>query len=260
MTRFFAILIGILLLCGAVKAVQPALMAVPKKISVDGLERKFLLFVPAGASRALPVVVVLHGGGSNAVQMERYTQFDELAQREGFIAVYPDAVAGNWNDGRKNNFIKSQRENIDDVKFIRAVVDEVAKEHAIDRSRVFVTGISNGGIMSHRLACEASDLVTAIAPVAGAMTPEMTEKFRPEQPVSILMIHGDGDPIVPIAGGDIRIAKGQSRGRIIAAQDSLSKYVERTATAASQPSKRSTPIPKTARVWKSRNILTDPAA
>ena len=81
--------------------------------------------------------------------------------------------------------------------------------------------------MSHRLASEASDMVAGIAPVAAAMTPEMAENFRPKYPVSILIINGDGDPIVPFAGGDIRIAKGQSRGKIVSAHETLAKYVDR---------------------------------
>jgi polyhydroxybutyrate depolymerase len=227
MARVLIILVCVLTFCSVALAAEPAAVAVTKKITVDGLDRKYLLTVPKTARGALPVVVALHGGGSNASQMERYTKFDELAEREGFFVIYPDSIGGNWNDGRKNDFIKSQRENIDDVKFIRAAVDDVAKEHPIDRSRIFATGISNGGIMSHRLAREASDLVAAIAPVAASMTPEMAENFQPKYPVSILVINGDGDPIVPFAGGDIRFGKGQSRGRVVPANETVAKYVQR---------------------------------
>ncbi len=210
---------------------SPALMSAPtsteKTNSVDGLTRTYRLFVPAGAKEPLPVVVMLHGGGGSAAQMERYSKFDDSAQRDGFLVIYPEAVDGNWNDGRGMDFIRAQRENIDDVKFIRACIDEVAKDHKLDRSRIFATGISNGGLMSHRLAAEASDLVAGIAPVSGGLAPAIAERFNPKYPVSILIIQGDADPLVPIDGGEISLGFGRKRGKVIPTKDTLGKYLER---------------------------------
>jgi polyhydroxybutyrate depolymerase len=214
-------------ICSAIVAASPPAMSVEKTISVDGLSRKYLLFVPAQANNPSALLVVLHGGGSNARQMERYTQFDELAEREGFVVMYPESVGGNWNDGRKIDFIRAQRENIDDVKFIRAAVADLAKEIPIDRGRVFATGISNGAIMSHRLAAEASDVFAAVATVAGEMAPSVAEHFQPQYPVSVLIIHGDADPLVPISGGDVRVPGGRARGKVLGAKDTLAKYLAR---------------------------------
>ena len=138
-------------------------------VTVDGISRKYLVFAPKGFDKPLPVVLAFHGGGSKARQMERYTRFNDLAAKEGFLVVYPEAVDGNWNDGRGIEGVRAQQENIDDVKFVRTILDCMSKEHKIDRSRVFCTGISNGAFMSHRLATEASDVITAIAPVVGGM-------------------------------------------------------------------------------------------
>ncbi len=175
--------------------------AVEHTVTVDEITRKYLIFAPKGFDRPLPVVLAFHGGGSNARQMERYTRFNDLAAKEGFLIVYPEAVDGNWNDGRGIEGVRAQQEKIDDVKFVRTIVDRISKDHRIDRSRVVCTGISNGAIMSHRLATEASDLIAAIAPVAGGMAPAMAKKFHPDHPVSIMIIHGDADPLVPIHAG-----------------------------------------------------------
>lgn len=232
-TRLALFCLTIALLRVVVWAAVPAGEAVEKSIQVDGRERKFLVYVPApvaGAAADKPraLVLALHGGGGDGRQMERYTRLNQTAAAHGFIVVYPSAVEGNWNDGRGMEFIKAQKDNVDDVKFLRAVVDQIAGEVQVDRGRVFATGISNGGFMSHRLATEASDLVAAVAPVVGGMAPAMHEKFRPAHPVSILLIQGDADPLVPIAGGDVR-AFGKSRGKTVPIADALAKYVERNA-------------------------------
>ena len=101
------------------------------------------------------------------------------------------------------------------MKFIRAAVDQTTKDFPIDRSRVFATGISNGAIMSHRLAAEASDVFAAVATVAGEMAPSMAEHFQPQYSVSVLIIHGDADPLVPIGGGDVRVPGGRVRGQVL---------------------------------------------
>lgn len=213
------------LLSAPLRAEPPMPTSTEKVISVDGRSRHYRQFVPAGLAGPAPLVVVLHGGGSNARQMEGYTKFNDSAQREGMIVIYPDAIDGNWNDGRGMEFIRAQRENIDDVKFIRAAIDEADKNQKVDRTRIFATGISNGALMSHRLANDASDLVTAIAPVAGGIPEKMAEKFRPKNPISILIIQGDADPLVPIGGGQI-VVFSQNRGKVLPAKDALAKYLE----------------------------------
>ena len=199
-----------------------------KNITVDGLTRKYLVHAPSGAREPMPVVFILHGGGSGAWQMELYSNFNRVADREGFLAVYPSGVDGNWNDGRGVEGLRAQKEKIDDVKFLRMLVDELAKENKIDRGRVFATGISNGGFMSHRLAAEASDVFAGIAPVSGGLAPAIAEKFKPQYPVSILLIHGEADPIVPFAGGEVGFSGGRKRGKLIPTTEALAKYVARS--------------------------------
>jgi len=201
--------------------------AVEHSVTVDGMSRKYLVFAPKGFDKPLPVVQAFHGGGSNARQMERYTRFNDLAAKEGFLVVYPEAVEGNWNDGRGIEGVRAQKENIDDVNFVRTIVDRTSKDLKIDRSRIFCTGISNGAFMSHRLATEASDMIAAIAPVVGGMAPAMAKNFRPAYPVSILVIQGDADPLVPIRGGMVGFPRGRKRGQVVPTEETISLYMRR---------------------------------
>jgi polyhydroxybutyrate depolymerase len=206
---------------------EPPGTAIERSITVDGLKRKCLVFVPGKPKEPMPVVFVLHGGGGNARGTERYTQFNQAAEKVGFFVIYPDAVGSNWNDGRGVDSVVAPKQNIDDVKFLRLLLEAVARDHRLDRSRVFATGISNGAFMCHRLAAEASDMIAAIAPVVGGMAPAMAAKFKPEYSVSILIIQGEADPLVPIDGGDVGFPRGRKRGKVIPAKETLAKYLER---------------------------------
>jgi polyhydroxybutyrate depolymerase len=205
----------------------PAHAAEEHSLTVDGHERSYLFVSPANAAGPLPVVLAFHGGRGNARQMQRYTRFDALVDKENLVVVYPEALEGNWNDGRGVRIMRAQRDNIDDVKFVRALVDDLEKVCPIDRSRIFATGISNGAFISHRLAAEASDLVAAVAPVVGGMAPAILKKFAPEFPVSILIIQGDADPLIPIAGGGVAANLGPARGTLAPTAETLARYVKR---------------------------------
>jgi len=166
--------------------------------------RSYVVHVPPQAARgdALPLLLAFHGGGGQAEGFREYAGLDAVADREGFVVVYPDGSGRvgrrllTWNAGACCGF--AQREGVDDVAFARAVVDDVARRVAVDRTRVYATGHSNGAMMAYRVAAEASDLVAAIAPVGGAM---QVEAFAPARPVPVLHIHSVDDPRALYAGG-----------------------------------------------------------
>jgi len=158
--------------------------------------------------------------------MEGYGRFNGLAEKEKFVVAYPEAVDGNWNDGRGVQFIRAQRENIDDVKFVRMVIEDIGKQCKLDTSKVIATGISNGAFISHRLAAEASDVITAVAPVVGGMAPSIAKSFAPKYPVSLLVIQGDADPLVPIDGGYVGFRGGRRRGELVPTKDAVAKYLQ----------------------------------
>jgi polyhydroxybutyrate depolymerase len=154
----------------------------------DSLKRTFNIHIPASFDKTvqLPLVIALHGRGANGASMVFLTHkgFNKMADKDGFIMVYPDGIELNWNDGRMDEEAndRAHRENIDDVGFISALIDSLINDYNIDPKRVYVTGISNGAIMSYRLACELSDKITAIAPVDGISLPCFFLNVRPPDP------------------------------------------------------------------------------
>ncbi|HYD19015.1 MAG TPA: PHB depolymerase family esterase [Patescibacteria group bacterium] len=152
----------------------------------------------------LPVMMVLHGGGGNAKGMQVMTGMDGVADKNGFIAVYPEGYGSpmidsmrTWNAGTCCG--AAVRKDVDDVGYIGAVIDALSSTYKIDTRRVYATGHSNGAMMSYRLACEMSDRIAAIAPNAGQ------RGFSPcnlKRPVPVMHIHGTEDPCALYGGGD----------------------------------------------------------
>ena len=191
-------------------------------LTVDGRERTFVVQAPRPPRGKLPVVFFFHGGGGRGDGLAA-RGFREMVAKENLLAVYPSGWKNNWNDGRNAPRIEAQVEKVDDVKFVRAMVDDLEKRHSIDRSRVFATGVSNGGIFSHYLAAKAADLIAGIAPVIGGLAEPVAPTFKPSHPISLLVIQGEADLLVPIGGGPI--ANSERGGRVIATEEMLKKYL-----------------------------------
>jgi polyhydroxybutyrate depolymerase len=174
-------------------------------LTSDGLKRTYRLFIPPSLDqkRAAPLVVLLTCGPCTGDQMAELTNFDNHATVGGFIAVYPDpfpdadsAPTGAWNAGPCCG--DAWAKGVDDVAFIRRLLDRLITDYRIDTTRIFAVGLSAGAFMAYRLACELSDRIAAIASVSGVM---ITENCRPGRPVSVLEMHGTKDALVPYAGG-----------------------------------------------------------
>lgn len=199
-------------------------------ITEGGRERTFRLYVPAShhRSRPAPLFIALHGGGGTGAAMERLTDggLNRLAVRDGFIVVYPDGVERHWNDGRGVSDYRAHRENIDDVGFISALIDHLAQTHGIDRSRVYAAGISNGGLFSQRLARELAPRIAAIGVVAISMSDKIALMRAPARPVSVVLIPGTDDPLVPWAGGDLGFAGSRRKvGTVLSVAETVAAWV-----------------------------------
>lgn len=171
-----------------------------ESIEHDGLEREYLLFVPASYEEGtdVPLVFNFHGRGSTANEQFAYTLMTTLAAAEGFIVVYPNGMldatdTSFWNAGFGD-------EEVDDVGFTIAVLDEIVAEYSIDESRVYSTGMSNGGYFSYTLACAHSMRFAAVASVTGSMVFSELDNCNPERPVPIMQIHGTADAVVAYDG------------------------------------------------------------
>ncbi|WP_346862178.1 PHB depolymerase family esterase [uncultured Draconibacterium sp.] len=195
-------------------------------ISVDGMERYYELYVPSNYSQieTLPIVFVLHGGGGKASGMTRFTRgrFNELADRDGFIVVYPNGYQKSWNDGERDTLAAARRLNIDDVGFFESMIDDLDTKFSIDRKNIFACGISNGGFMVQRLAIERSGLFKALGVVAANMS-EDQQKSEPMNPVSAIFICGTADPLVPYNGGPVKVLQ-QVRGEVLSMEETLAYW------------------------------------
>lgn len=187
----------------------------------DGLVRTYLIARPADrAPRALPVVVLLHGGTQNAARAWRQTRLPQIAQRERFLLVAPNAMDGTWNDGRSVHLSGVNPRDVDDVGFIVALVAHLVDTGLADASRVYVTGASNGGFMTWRLACERGELVAAIAPVIATMPLDADGQCASAPALPVLSIFGTLDPLVPYDGSPTRTRTGEMTERRLSARQS----------------------------------------
>lgn len=181
-----------------------------------GRERSYIVHVPAGLEHPAPMVVALHGGGGTGKGFQEQNGMDVVADREGFLVVYPEGTGvlpnrlHTWNSGF-NCCGYALDNDVDDVGFLRAVIEDVAERTAVERGRVYMTGHSNGAMMSYRFAAEAADLVTAIAPVGGALS---VADPSPTRAIAVLHIHSADDPRALYDGGEGPPFPGTSRTHV----------------------------------------------
>jgi polyhydroxybutyrate depolymerase len=172
---------------------------ISRAIAVAGQTRTYLVHRPPtwSTDATWPLVINLHGGGGLASGVDRITHFNDAADRNRFIAVYPQGIDRHWDDGRSGGPAAGSN----DVQFIAALIDKLITEDHVDRKRVYATGLSNGAIFSERLGCALSDRIAAIAPVAGPLPVDIISACHPSRPPAVLLIHGTADPLVPYDGG-----------------------------------------------------------
>jgi polyhydroxybutyrate depolymerase len=175
-----------------------------------------MVHVPPGDPVGL--VLSLHGGGGTGIGQRGLTEFDAVADAHHLVVVYPDGYDKSWADGRGAS--PADRRHIDDVGFLVGLAGKLQSAYDIAPGHVFVTGMSNGGFMSNRLACDRADVFAAIAPVAGTLGASVT--CNPSRPVSVWAAHGTADPLVPFNGGAVRGRGGLSHS--ISAGGMVSKW------------------------------------
>ncbi|ATA29425.1 putative esterase lipoprotein [Mycobacterium lepraemurium] len=155
-----------------------------------GMDRTYMLHVPAGDPVGL--VLSLHAGGGTGIAQRGLTGFDAVADAHNLLVVYPDGYEKSWADGRGAS--PADRHHVDDVAFLVGLVTKLQNDYRVAPGNVFVTGMSNGGFMSNRLACERADVFAAVAPVAGTLGVGVA--CNPSRPVSVWAAHGTADPLV----------------------------------------------------------------
>jgi polyhydroxybutyrate depolymerase len=190
------------------------------ELTIGGLARTITLVLPP--DRPAPLLLALHGNSPDAGgwAMRDWTTFDK---QPGFTIAYPDGLGGCWADGR--GVTSADEAGVDDVAFLRGIIDWSAERHGTWPDRAVVAGISNGAFMAHRLALEASAQVAVLAAVAGGM-PASLHDTEPTHAVSALLIHGTADPVSPIEGGYSRHLgpNGELRGRTLSLGETASRW------------------------------------
>ena len=196
----------------------------------DGLTRLYRVYVPTtySPSRPMPLVFSFHGGGGNMDYQANDSYYGQISKSEqsGYIFVFPNGFSklksgkvASWNAG--NCCAAARDQNVDDVGFVRELIKRLSNRLTINPQRIFASGMSNGGMMTYRLACELSDVFKAIASVAGT---DNTKTCSPEKPISILHIHAKDDDLELFDGGAGR--KSSMVTPFVSVPDSVTKWVK----------------------------------
>lgn len=174
-----------------------------ESIIVDHTRREFITYLPNSVGDKAPVIISLHGRLGKAVRQMTFADFRPIADRDKVIIVCPQGIERSWNDGRGT---PANTRGINDVKFIDELITYIINTYHADPSRIYVTGMSNGGFMTSRLACELNKRIAAVAVVAASMDKDMG--YQPTHPMPVMYIQGTKDPLVPFNGGKMKGAGG----------------------------------------------------
>lgn len=173
-----------------------------------GLERSFYYLIPEGKPTTnMPLLLSLHGGGKkDGDDYAARTGYVKLAQKEGFVVVFPNGMDSQWNDGRGMTFRGIEdNTHIDDAGYLAAVMDYFTQKYGLDKGRIYLEGSSNGGMMTYRTLCEYSGKIAAAAAVISSMPENIYSGCKPNSPVSVLSMNAIDDPWVPFDGGDVEV-------------------------------------------------------
>jgi polyhydroxybutyrate depolymerase len=192
-------------------------------------QRSWQAYLPAAQAGQPALVLVMHGSLGDGQRIREVTRygFDVLAERHGFVVVYPDGFERHWNDCRGGADYAANLENIDDVGFLRVLVQRMVREQGVDPQRVYAAGLSNGGQMAYRLGLEAPDLVAGIAAVAANLPTDESMDCEPSGvAVAALVMNGTADPVNPYEGGVVEIYGNTSRGLVTSAAETATYWAE----------------------------------
>lgn len=192
-----------------------------RTVTLDGQKRRWMTVVPPPADGvpAAGVVVVLHGVGARGVDMRPTAGLEPLAAPAGVVLVFPDAFGGAWNDGRPGADAVAVGTSIDDVRFLRLVIDETVTRTGAPPGRVAVVGFSAGAVMASRVGCELAERVAALALVGGSAGQGFEQTCRPAKPLATLLVAGSADSTVPYSGGRVADWGTRKRGFVASVDD-----------------------------------------
>jgi polyhydroxybutyrate depolymerase len=205
-------LLALVLLASACPAAADSIVS-------GGVTRQYEIFRPADMAGPVPAVFLLHGGGGTAAQLERFTDFDRVAASAGILAVYPQGIGRQWNDHRGPGV----ESDADDERFLLDLADNLAGKGLVDRNRIYMAGISNGGLMALDMACTHADRIAGIAVVDASLP--LHYQCDPARPLPVIFFHGTEDHFIPFAGGRIAGQFKEERGNVVSAEETIDFFV-----------------------------------
>ncbi len=225
----------LLLLC----AMAPGLLAVAQQakdqgvhtatVRFDGIDRKYMYYIPSGydAKARLPIVFFIHGYGASAqIGVDVLgPQFHRRADRDGAIVVYPEATSKHWNDRLGGSFPAT--DTIDDVAYISHLIDLFINDFKGDPRRVYVSGSSNGGMMTYRLSVDIPGKIAAIAPFISAISPQVAAASVDAEPIPVIITSGTADSVIRWDGGPVDVI---NTPRLLSGDQNVAYWVARNGT------------------------------
>ncbi len=230
--NLFCAFLVIVFLTGCTAICSNGLTEQDLKISIehDGFTRTFILHLPRDFQKQsnLPLVIAMHGGSGTGKGMIKLTKgkFNELADKYNFLVVYPDGLGKSWHDDRSDPISFAHKNNIDDIGFLRKMIEKLISEYHADPGRIFATGISNGGFMCFRISRSLTDYIKAVAPVCACIPVIAKDMYLNGPPMNIMLINGTADPLVPYDGGEVEVL-GRKRGKILSTDETIDIFLKR---------------------------------
>jgi polyhydroxybutyrate depolymerase len=229
--RYLLNLIAISVLLNSCKKDENPITAADKpseqktiNLTIDGNARSFIVYLPTGYNNAgkMPLIFAIHGGSGTPEGMINIANFKPIAERDKVVLVYPAGIQNNWNDGRPTT---PNQLGINDVSFFNQMCDYMINNYSVEGTKIYATGISNGGFMSSRLGCELSNRIAAIAVDAATIeSTSISPNCNPGRPMPVIYIHGTSDPLVPFTGGQMT-AGGTAGGTVLSHFQAIDKWV-----------------------------------
>lgn len=226
----FAGLVGVALAVAAVLALPTANADEPnglvdRSLPFETMKRNYHVHLPPGfqPGAPIPMVLVFHTANSDGVEMAELTGFNEIADKNNFIVVYPDGIKGTWNDGRRINWAH----HYNDVGFVDAICAHLIERLNVDPLRIYAAGLANGGFFAQYFCIKGRHRLAGVASVAATLPQVVYNSSRPKNPASVLFILGMADPLVPFGGGYIAPGKhGQNKGVGVSASMAIDFWVK----------------------------------
>ena len=203
---------------------------ISKTITVDGVQRKFIMHLPPSFDviGKMPVLFALHGGGGTAKGAVPFYNLESLADKNNFIVVYPDAINKAWSIPGMASRVKRLDTTVNDLRFMNMLLDTMIINYKADSAKVFCTGISRGAMFSYYLAHAMNTRITAVAGICGGISQTQAQTYSLKKPLPVLIINGTADPLVKYNGGYGSLNKrnkGDENADMLATEDLVKKIV-----------------------------------